>query len=151
MSGPPKNREIELSELGTKVRAGTLMSSLLRAIASEKTELVQYKVPGAKDGKMVTKLVSKAEAIVRDMIQIALPHKIADREDIIDPKVRLDYRKIILDRIDGRAGEINANDKEEGESIPDRVSRINKDYLNIQAKNATKESKKEKNSNPPEL
>jgi len=83
-----EERQKKLTELGSKARAGTLMSTLFRAVASEKTELMQFKVPGDKTGKMQTRLVSKAEAIVRDIIQKALP-VVEGTDDLTDAKVRL--------------------------------------------------------------
>jgi len=143
------DRDKGMAELGAKVRAGTLMSTLFRAVASEMTERVNIKVPG-KEGKMETRLVSKAEAIVRDMIQMAMPKRQTDADDpdFVDPKLQLECRKIILDRVDGRAGTTGEDSSSKGESIPDKISRINKDFLNDQAKAATKEKKK---SSPPNV
>lgn len=132
-----KNREKKLTELGQKCRAGQLMSSLFRAVASEKTELVLIKVPGSKDGKMQTILVSKAEAIVRDIIKKSLP--VDDGvDDLVDAKVRLEYRKLVLDRVDGRAGTVGEDDSGKGASIPDRISEASKGFLNTQAGKAGK-------------
>ena len=139
MNKESKSREKKLTELGAKSRAGTLMSSLFRAVASECTELIQIKVPGSKTGKMETKLVSKAEAIVRDIMQKALPHKLEDGE-ICDPKEQLEYRKLIMDRVDGRAGTVGEDAKGQGETIPNKISRMNKEFLNDQAKKVAKKS-----------
>ena len=138
-------RERDLTELGAKIRAGTLMSSLFRAVASEMTELILVKVPGRTDGKMQTVLVSKAEAIVRDTIQKALPVS-TDETPLVDEKTRMEYRKLIMDRVDGRAGTVGEDTKGQGENIPEKVSRINKDFLNDIAKKT-----KAKKSGPPEL
>jgi hypothetical protein len=145
MTKQSNQRERDLTELGAKSRAGNLMSSLFRAVASEMTELLSTKVPGRTDGKMKTILVSKAEAIVRDIIQKALPVG-EDETDNIDPKVRMEYRKLIMDRVDGRAGTVGEDAKRQGESIPGKVSRINKDFLNDTAKKT-----KAKKGGPPEL
>lgn len=139
-----KDRQKKLTELGTKARAGTLMSTLFRAIASEKTELMQFKVPGDNTEKMETRLVSKAEAIVRDIIQKALP----DSGDIVDPKVQMEYRKLILDRVDGRAGAVGEDTKGHGESVPNKISRMNKEFLNAQARGTKKEKPKAKTPPP---
>ena len=146
MSGV-EERQKKLTELGAKARAGTLMSTLFRAIASEKTELMQFKVPGDNTGKMETRLVSKAEAIVRDIIQRALPVE-EGVDDLTDAKVRLEYRKLILDRVDGRAGAVGEDTKSHGESVPNKISRLNKDFLNDQAKGTKKEKPKTKSSPP---
>jgi len=131
MKDEVKAREKKLTELGAKCRAGQLMSSLFRAVASEKTELISTKVPGSKDGKMQTLLVSKAEAIVRDIVQKALP---VGNDDGVDPKVQMEYRKMVLDRVDGRAGTIGEDAGDKGTSIPDRISEASKGFLNSQAK-----------------
>ena len=131
MKDEVKDRQKRLTELGAKSRAGTLMSSLFRAVASEKTELISTKVPGSKDGKMQTLLVSKAEAIVRDIIQKALPDNDAEG---VDPKVQLECRKLVLDRVDGRAGTVGEDAGAKGVSIPDRISEASKGFLNAQAK-----------------
>jgi len=135
MKDEVKEREKKLSELGAKCRAGQLMSSLFRAIASEKTELIQVKVPDSKTGKMETLLVSKAEAIARDIIQKALPT--SDTEGV-DLKVQLEYRKLVLDRVDGRAGTIGEDADDKRGSIPDRISEASKGFLNAQAGKARK-------------
>ena len=137
MKDEVKEREKKLTELGQKCRAGTLMSSLFRAIASEKTELIQVKVPGSKTGKMETLLVSKAEAIARDIIQKALPT--SDIEGV-DLKVQLEYRKLVLDRVDGRAGTIGEDAGDRSVSIPDRISEASKGFLNAQAGKSRKKS-----------
>ena len=133
-----KKREKKLTELGAKCRAGQLMSSLFRAVASEKTELIQMKVPDSKTGKMQTLLVSKAEAIVRDIFETAVPKKYADGEVPVDAKVQLECRKLILDRVDGRAGTIGEDTGNKGGSIPDRISEASKSFLNTVAGKAKK-------------
>lgn len=136
MKDEVKNREKKLTELGARCRAGQLMSSLFRAVASEKTELMNVKVPGSEDGKMQVLLVSKAEAIVRDIVEKSLPVK--DELDLVDAKVRLEYRKLVLDRVDGRAGTIGEDESRKGVSIPDRISEASKGFLNAQAGKAGK-------------
>ena len=144
MNKQSKEREKKLTELGTKSRAGTLMTTLFRAVASEMTELIAVKVPGNKDGKMKTLLVSKAEAIVRDIVEKALPHKLADGE-ICDAKEQLEYRKLLMDRVDGRVGTVDAADGKSGTSIPNKVSEVSKSFLNDIA------VKKKKKTAPPEM
>jgi len=130
-----KNKENkDLLELGNKRRAGHLLSSYLRAIADEKTELVDVVVSPDKTER---RLVSKAEAIARDMFKIALPKSIGDVAEAtelgdivkLDPKVQLEYRKIILDRIDGKPGTDDSPGKDE-DSLPDKISEINKNRVN---------------------
>ena len=141
-----KKREKSLTELGVKSRTGILMCRLFRAVASEKTELISTKVPGSKNGKMQTLLVSKAEAIVRDIVQKALPSKsgteISDEGKMVavDPKVQMEYRKMVLDRVDGRAGTVGEDVDDKGTTIPDRISEASKGFLNAQAGKAGKKS-----------
>lgn len=129
------------------------MSTLFRAVASELTERVNIKVPGTKGG-MEIRLVSKAEAIVRDIIQQALPITTIELEvmsikDIaVRTKEQLEYRKLILDRVDGRAGAVGEDTKSRGESVSKKVSRLNQDFLNDQAKKAAKEKKETKSGLP---
>ncbi len=134
-------REKDMIQHGSKVRAGGIISALFRSIGTEMTELVLIKVPDSKSGKMEPRFVSKAEAIVRDCYERALPKKIETVEldeetgeevTVVtspDPKMQLEYRKIIFDRIAGKAGADDSS-KDAGESVPDRVSRLNKDRLN---------------------
>ena len=153
MKDETKERQKKLTELGSKARAGTLMSTLFRAVASELTERVNIKVPGTKGG-MEIRLVSKAEAIVRDIIQQALPITTIELEvmsikDIaVRTKEQLEYRKLILDRVDGRAGAVGEDTKSRGESVSKKVSRLNQDFLNDQAKKAAKEKKETKSGLP---
>lgn len=134
------DREKKLTELGAKSRTGTLMSSLFRAVASECTEVILIKVPGDNTGKMEARLVSKAEAIVRDIMEKALPHRPEDFiGGILDSKEQLEYRKLVLDRVDGKTGAVGEDSKGFGETIPDKISRINKDFLNEQATKTKKQ------------
>lgn len=141
MNKEGKRREKDMVQHGSKGRAGVVISSLFRAIGTEMTELVLIKVPDSQSGKMEPRFVSKAEAIVRDCYEKALPKKTETVEideetgeayKVVtepDPKMQLEYRKIIFDRIAGKAG-TDDKGKDTGESVPDRVSRLNKDRLN---------------------
>ena len=116
-----------LLELGSKKRAGHLISAYLRAIGTEKTEL--YDVAVGPD-KVEHRIVSKAEAMARDMFEQAL------RND--DEKMKLEYRKVVLDRIDGRPGDNPTDERGKRGSVPDRVSEMNRDRLNELAKQGEK-------------
>jgi len=121
-----KKENKPLIELGSKQRAGRLLSSYIRAILTEKTELVDVAV-GPDEVKR--KLVSKAEAIARDMVEEALRGS--------DAKTKLDYRKLVLDRAEGKPG-TEEELKDRDVSIPDKISEINKGKLNAIAKKSTK-------------
>ncbi len=110
----------QLLELGKKQRAGQLISEYLRAVGTEKTELVDIAVG---PDKVKRKIVSKAEALARDMFQKALGID-------VDDKLKLEYRKVILDRIDGRPGDSQDDPKGNRGSVPDRISEMNKERLN---------------------
>ena len=113
----------KLLEVGSKQRAGQLISSYLRAVGQEKTERVDVAV-GV--DKVQPRIVSKAEALARDMFEKALRHD--------DEKMRLEYRKIVLDRIDGRPGDSQEDEKGKRGSVPDRISEMNRERLNKLAK-----------------
>jgi len=110
----------DMLERGERIRAGLIISKYLRTVLQEKTELVSVAV-GPDEVKQ--KLVSKGEKIARDMVRMAM-------DDELDPKMQLDYRKLVIERADGRAGTVQeALDKDE-KTIPERISQANKNRLN---------------------
>jgi len=117
----------KLLQQGSKNRAGRLLSGYLAAIAQEVTELVDVVV--GPDG-VERRLVSKGEAMARDMFEQAL--------NGADAKLKLEYRKLILDRIEGRAGDTNKDAKHE-RSVPDRISDLNKERINAISQEVTEE------------
>ena len=119
-----------LIELGSKQRAGRLLSNYIRAVATEKTELVDVAVG---PDEVERRLVSKAEAIARDILEEALRSG--------DAKIKLEYRKLVFDRIEGKPG-TEEELKDRDTSIPDRISEINRDKLNAIAKKPAKKKKK---------
>ncbi len=126
MNSEGKSRESKLTSHGTKARISPVVSQLFRAIGSEMTEMICLKVPDSKTGAMETRLVSKAEAMVRDLFEQAMPAAIGEETDC---KHQLACRKIILDFT------IDKNVKEQaGETAADKVSDLNKDRLNAMAK-----------------
>lgn len=60
----------------------------------------------------------------------ALPARL-DNGEIMEPN--LDYIKIVLDRSDGKPGSGDKSDGVEKESVPDKISRTNKERLNTMA------------------
>jgi hypothetical protein len=118
MSRSKENKE--LLELGSKRRSGQLLSEYIRAIGTETTELVDVVVdPDTKERRLVT----KAEALARDIWKKALEEE--------DPKLQLDYRKLLYDRIEGKPSAGGKDeDEQKGMSVPDRVSKQNRDRLN---------------------
>ncbi len=122
----------DLLQLGQKQRAGQLLSGYLRAIGCEATEVMQVPVPpGCKPG--MPQIMSKAERLARHIWQMALPHK--DDEGVQhDPDFK--YVELVLNRVEGKAGTVEA-DKESGrESVPDRVARMSVDRINSIASEA---------------
>ena len=113
----------QLLERGQKQRAGFLISSYLRAIAQEVTEVVpddSFK-PGP------PRLVSKAESLARWLWQAALPRK---EEDGTTTPPNLDVAKLVLDRIDGKPS-VGGEDPTDGrETVPDKISRMNAERVN---------------------
>jgi len=117
----------DLRELGNKQRAGRALSELIRSVGTELTEVVQDTsagVPGP------PRIISKAEALARQCWAMALPA--ADEEGNIAPG-NIDYVKIVLDRSDGKPGSNDAKADDGKESVPERISRLNKERLNTMA------------------
>ena len=131
MNKEAEKRQSKMAAHGTKGRISPVVSQLFRSVGSEMTEMICIKVPGSKNGKMVTRLVSKAEAMVRDLYQTALPVTAEDlrtmdvKEIMLRGKSQMDARKIVLGyTIDKKAKE------DSGDSVPDKVSELNKDAMN---------------------
>jgi hypothetical protein len=124
MAKKPKENK-ELLELGQKQRAGRLLSEYIRAIGDERVELVD--VPVGPD-KVEHRLVSRAEKMARDIWKEA--------NEGTDDKLKLEYRKLIIDRIEGKTGTglTGADIEHPGRNVPDRVSDINRDRINKLAK-----------------
>jgi hypothetical protein len=108
-----------LLERGERIRAGLIISKYLRAILQEKTELVSVAV-GPDEVKQ--KLVTKGEKIARDMVREAMESD--------DSKTKLEYRKLVIERADGKAGTVQEALGDDEKSIPDRMSEENKARLN---------------------
>ena len=123
----------ELLELGSKQRAGRLLSEYIRAIGDERVELVD--VPVGPD-KVEHRLVSRAEKMARDIWKEA--------NEGTDDKLKLEYRKLIIDRIEGKTGTglTGADIEHPGRNVPDKVSDINKGRLNKLAKRGADANKK---------
>lgn len=141
MNSEEKARQSNLTAHGTKARISPIVSQLFRAIGSEMTEMVCIKVPDSKTGAMESRLVSKAEAMVRDLYEQAMPWSIVDTGDmdtktlILRGKDQMDARKLIL------AHTIDKNPKDPtGDSVADKVSDLNKDRLNQLAKKSGSET-----------
>ena len=132
MAKKPKENK-RLTELGSKQRAGRLLSEYIRAIGDEKTELVDVVIS---PDECERRIVSKAEALAREIWKEALEND--------DKKLQLEYRKLIIDRIEGRVGTglTGADIEHPGQNVPDRVSDVNRDRLNRMAKSGEKKSKK---------
>jgi len=132
MAKKPKENK-RLTELGQKQRAGKLLSEYIRGIGDERTELVDIVIS---PDKCERQLVSKAEAMAREIWKEAI--------DGDDDKLKLEYRKLIIDRIEGKVGTglTGADIDHPGRNVPDRVSDISRDRLNQMAKSGEKKSKK---------
>ena len=114
-----------LTELGSKQRAGRLLSEYIRAIGDERTERVDVAI-GV--DKVEPRIVSKAEKMARDIWKEA--------NEGTDDKLKLEYRKLIIDRIEGKPGTglTGADIEHPGRDVPDRISDINRDRMNKLAK-----------------
>jgi len=118
----------DLLELGKKQRAGMILSQYLRAIACEMTEVED--VPTGPD-EVRHKVITKAEKLARDMWEKALRSG--------DKKEMLEYRKLVIERTDGKAGTVNDTVDDGKESIPDKISAMNKRRLNSLAEETVEE------------
>ena len=112
---------------GAKQRAGAILSSLLRNIAEEVTELAII------DGE--DKMVSKAEALARLTWRHALgfTEKRFSPEggnliEVIHPPDRV-YATMLFDRLEGRVAAVEPGKKEK-RTVADRVGDQNKKRLN---------------------
>lgn len=119
----------ELLQLGSKSRAGMILSEYLRAIACEMTEVFDVDVG---PDKVKHKVISKAERLARELWEKALTST--------DKKERLEYIKLVIERTDGKVGTVaGADDNDKKGNIPDRISEVNKRRLNNFAKESAKE------------
>jgi hypothetical protein len=119
--------------LGDKIRAGTLLSSYLRRIAQEQTELVADPDRGDRMG-------TKAEALARLMFKMALGYaeEVIENGKVVVNAVRPDRGMIALiwDRIEGRAP-LSGDPDAKKHTIADRVSEQSKVRLNKLAANGS--------------
>ena len=114
---PKENRN--MLELGSKRRAGRLLSSYLRAIADERTEVADIAVG---PDKVEHRVISKGEMLARDIWHQAIT--------CADAKLKLEYRKLLLDRTEGKPGSGNETEEKKKDGIPERISEINKNRAN---------------------
>lgn len=123
-------------EAGDKRRAGKLLSTFVRQIAQEKIAVE------VEEGE--SRMITKAEALARQIWQRAL-----GRFKTVDPKTGKiasvppdkDMIHLIFDRSEGRVGSFEDESKK-AESIPDKISRINKRHLNKLALESANEKEK---------
>ncbi len=117
---PPKPNKKPTTLLGDKQRAGRLLSSHLRKIAQEATEVNS-------EGGMIT----KSEALARLMFKMALGYTVKDVKTNVEITYAPDKGMISLlwDRIEGRAGPVNDSDAQK-RSLPKKVSDENKKRAN---------------------
>jgi len=121
-----KSENKNLLELGSKQRAGRLLSEYIRAIGTEVDQVVQDEVPeGCAPG--MPRMVSKAEALARHIWRKALPHK---DDEGVKHEPDLNYVRIVLERAEGKPGTVEQEKEPSREAIPDRISRINAERLN---------------------
>jgi len=115
----------DVRQLGQKSRAGRMMSEFLRAIGSETTETIRHPITGKRE------LVTKAEAVARKIWEKALGREWDwDEKKYIETEVSLSWMKLLLERVEGKAGgEEASNDT----AVVDRISDINRDRLNALA------------------
>lgn len=117
------------SMLGDKIRAGTLLSSHLRRIAQEKTELTEG--TALESGTLIT----KAEQLARLMWKLALGYEVQDvkTDKMIKHGPDRGMVQLIWDRMEGRATPTNG-DLSKGRTAAKKVSEENKKRMNELAK-----------------
>ncbi len=121
----------KLTIKGTKQRAGLILSSMMRSIAEEETEL-----GGTKSDP---KMISKAEALARLVWKKALGYteQVLRNNELIDdthPPDRV-YVGMLLDRLEGRVAAVEPGKKEK-RTVADRVGEQNKKRINAIAKDS---------------
>jgi hypothetical protein len=114
-----KKENKDLLELGSTRRAGLILSKYLRAIACEKTEILD--IPTGPD-EVKHRVASKAERLAREIW-----NKVFNSDD---KKEKLEYIKLVIERTDGKAGTVDDAFGKDEDSIPDRISEMNKKRAN---------------------
>lgn len=114
-----KNESKQLEQIGQKCRAERMVSEYIRAVGLEQTEVTTV-FTDPDTGK--TRFVTKAEMLARDIWNKALEGD--------DEKLKLEYRKLLLNRIEGRPGAIIGETGAKQRNIPDKISEIGKNRLN---------------------
>ena len=128
---PPKALKEMLPKVptlaGDKIRAGRQLSTFLRKIAQEKTELMK--------GEEGDEIMTKAEALARKMFELALGTTVYDVKKGKDVKLAPDRGMIALiwDRMEGRAVATDDSDMKK-RTIPTKISDANKQRLNDMVK-----------------
>jgi len=124
-----KSENKNLLELGSKQRAGRLLSEYIRAIGTEVDQVVQDEVPeGCAPG--MPRMVSKAEALARHIWRKALPHK---DDEGVKHEPDLNYVRIVLERAEGKPGTVEQEKTDTRETVPEKVSRLGVERLNRMA------------------
>ena len=113
-----KKKKSAMRQVGEKIRAERVVSEYIRSVGTEITESTEVSI-GPDTAR--TEFVSKAEMLARDIWEQALKCK--------DAKLKLEYRKLLLDRIEGRPGAVNEA-APQPRRIPDKVSEKGKQRLN---------------------
>ena len=123
---PTENKQ--LRQIGEKARSERMVSTYIRSIGNEKTET--FTPDSAQVDDPQPKLISKAEMLARDIWKEALESS--------DKRLKLEYRKLVLDRIEGRPG-VGAEEQERRGPIPNKVSEKGKSRLNQMADEVVEE------------
>ena len=113
-----KKKKSAMRQVGEKIRAERVVSEYIRSVGTEITESAEVST-GPDTAR--TEFVSKAEMLARDIWEQALKCE--------DAKLKLEYRKLLLDRIEGRPGAVNETTPQP-RRIPDKVSEKGKQRLN---------------------
>lgn len=123
----------QTNESKKKQRAGQILSSLLRDIAEEKTELGGT----VDDPKMITKARALAELIWKR--GLGWTEQKSTTDGLIDIEHQPDrvYVAMLLDRLEGRVAAVEAGGKER-RKVSDRVGEQSQKRINKISKDSTK-------------
>ncbi len=121
-----------------------VFTDLLREIAQEETEFVD--VPDEEGTVCVNgvtydkKIVTKAERLARELFKAALGYEVVTKGKHGDVVEYIPPDKwaigLLFDRLEGKAGTVNAADKRTTASVAERVSEVSVKALNKMANDA---------------
>jgi len=115
-----KTESQQLRKIGEKARSERMVSTYIRAIGNERTEVIS--TPDRDDPtKESPEIVTKAERLAREIWDAVFNES--------DKKLKLEYRKLALDRSEGRPA-VGSEEQQKRGPIPSKISERGKSKLN---------------------